>query len=333
MLAQHRCKTQQAAVVVASRDQLQAAWRPRKDDGRISAETGRSRQAEDQRARFSMVGACDKPAERRHGREQKIELREELFVLIPESGVALAKAEDFVIAEGCTPGKAGGDRRIEVPKEAGVDFRGFVRLERSVNVPGFRPKVSVEGRELCRGAREARLPRVHSTKNIRFAGVNHRPTENADADGTRSSIFRREIEQSLGEKRQVTQVPAEPANGVERRDEMKTARPVADAEGGAIACESAESRRGADRAAGVRADGCEGGALLDGSGGAAGRSAREQGRIGGLEAVAVIGVLSCDAVSKLVQVGFAGDDGARVAQACDHPGVGRCVLFMRRIKL
>ena len=102
-----------------------------------------------------------------------------------------------------------------------------------------------------------------------------------------------------------------------------------DGVGGAVAGEAAESGGDADGAAGVGADGCEGGAFLDAGGGAAGGAAGEEGGVAGLEAVAVVGVFSGDAVGELVEVGFAGEEGSGVEEALGYPGVffgGRVVL-------
>ena len=103
----------------------------------------------------------------------------------------------------------------------------------------------------------------------------------------------------------------------------------ADADGGAVADEAAERGGDADGAAGVSADGCEGGAFLHTGCGAARGAAGEQGCVAGLEAVAVVGVFAGDSVGELVEVGFAGEDGSRVEEALGDPGVfgcGRIVL-------
>ena len=103
---------------------------------------------------------------------------------------------------------------------------------------------------------------------------------------------------------------------------MIAASPVADAEGGAVTGESAKSGGCADRATCVSADGGESRAFLNGRGGTAGGTAREEACIGGLEAIAVVPIFTRDTVGELVQMSFAGDDCAGGAQAGGDPGVG-----------
>ena len=102
---------------------------------------------------------------------------------------------------------------------------------------------------------------------------------------------------------------------------LPSAFAAADAKGGAVAGESAESGGDADGAAGVGADGGEGGAFLNAGCGAAGGAAGEQGGVAGLQAVAVVGVFAGDSVGELMEVGFAGEDGACVEKALRDPGV------------
>ena len=113
---------------------------------------------------------------------------------------------------------------------------------------------------------------------------------------------------------------------------MITAPPIADAERGAVAGESAEGGGSTYGAAGVGADAGEGGAFLDGRGCAAGGASGEEGGIDGLEAVAVVAVFAGDAVGELVEMGFADDDGARASEAGGDPGVCGCVRFLDRVE-
>lgn len=146
-------------------------------------------------------------------------------------------------------------------------------------------------------------------------------------------MFGREVEECCGQQRQISQIATEPADGVERGRQVIAAGPVADAERGAVAREPAESRRASHGAAGIGPDSGESRTFLNGRCCTAGGSSRQQRGIGRLQAVSVIAIFAGDAVGKLVEVRFASDDGAGVAQARGDPGVHRWVLFMGRIKL
>ena len=88
---------------------------------------------------------------------------------------------------------------------------------------------------------------------------------------------------------------------------------------GLEADDAAEGCGDADGAAGIGANGGEGGTLLYAGGGAAGGAAGEEGCVAGLEAGAVVGVFSGDSVGELVEVGFAGEDGSAVEEALGDP--------------
>ena len=52
-----------------------------------------------------------------------------------------------------------------------------------------------------------------------------------------------------------------------------------------------------------------------------------------MQTVAVVAILAGDAVGKLMEVGLTGNNSPGVAQARRNPGVCRCDLLMRRIKV
>ena len=171
---------------------------------------------------------------------------------------------------------------------------------------------------------ELLLPCFEGVEDFGFAVVEEVVGDVADAHG---GLRRNEgdVEDGVGEGGGVAEIAEEDADGVEGLGEVISACPagfaVADAEGGAVAGEAAESGGDADGAAGVGADGDEGGAFLHAGRGAAGGAAGEQGCIARLDAVAVVGVFSGDAVGELMEVRFAGEDGAGVEKALCDPGV------------
>jgi len=279
-----------------------------------------------------VVDSREQAARGRHRCKQKIEALEKLLVVAAESNVAPAEVLNFGFAEGRAPCEAGSDGGVEFVKEASVELCGFVGLERGVDVPGFGPERRVEWLELGSGAPEANLPGIQSVAHIGLAGFEEGPGENTDADRWWRGILRGQVEERLGEEWQIAQIAAKPADGVEGLRQMVAAGPVADAEGGAVAGESAKGGGSAHGASGVGPDGGEGRAFLDGRGRTAGGAAGEDAGVGRLQAVAVVAIFAGDAVGKLVQVGFADDDDAGAAEAGGEPGVCGCVLFMGRIK-
>ncbi len=134
----------------------------------------------------------------------------------------------------------------------------------------------------------------------------------------RLRVRRRE---KTGQRRRIFKVAKEPAHGVEGFSQMRAAAPVAAADRGAITGQAAERGRDADGAAGVCADGGDGGALLHAGCRAGGRAAGERGGVAGLQAVAEFGILAGDAVGQRVEVSFAGDDRASRAELLHEPGI------------
>ena len=92
-------------------------------------------------------------------------------------------------------------------------------------------------------------------------------------------------------------------------------------DGRAIPRQSAERRRRANRAAGIRPNRGNRRTLLHTSGRAARRTASEAARIVGLHTIPVVGIFSRDAVRELVQMRLANDDRAKRAQTCREGGV------------
>jgi hypothetical protein len=97
-----------------------------------------------------------------------------------------------------------------------------------------------------------------------------------------------------------------------------------EADGRAIAWQSAERCGNADGAAGVSSDCSDSRAFLDAGCAAAGGAARQQIRVGGLQAIPEIGIFSGDTVGQGMQIGFAGDDRALHTQSFCDGGIFAC---------
>src|SRR6201999_2715403 len=96
-----------------------------------------------------------------------------------------------------------------------------------------------------------------------------------------------------------------PSQGVERSSQVPAALPgflPAESESRAVSSQPTERRRHADRAAGIGADGGNSRAFLDTGRTPARGSACELQRIARLQAVAILFVLACDAIGKLMQM-------------------------------
>src|SRR5271155_3588607 len=107
---------------------------------------------------------------------------------------------------------------------------------------------------------------------------------------------------------------------------------AAQAERGAIAGQSAERRRHTDRSSGIRANRRQRRTLLHAGSTPTGRAAGQLEWIAGLEAVAVVAVLTGDAVCQLVQVGLADNYRAGSAKLCGHFRVAACNAVLFRIE-
>lgn len=269
LFPEHRGETEQAAVVVAVGDELYAAGGRRQNDGGIASQTGGRSEAQDAGAGIGVVGSGEELSLGRDGGEEKIELLKELLVLMKKGGVAAAQVVDFDGCECCAPFEARGDEGIEFAIETGVELGSFMGLDGRVDIPGFAPEGSVQRFQFCARAGEAVAPERQDIEHFRIAGFEQRAGQDTDAV-CGGGILRGQIEERVGKQREIAKVATEPADGVEGRREVIAAVPVPGAEGGAVAGESAEGGGGADRTAGVGADGSEGRAFLDGSSGTTG---------------------------------------------------------------
>ena len=249
---------------------MQATSGAGKDNGGVSTEARGRGEAQEESARSGMVGPGHELGDWRDGREQKIESMEEQFVLLAKGRVASPQLLNLVVCERCAPFKASGNDGVEFVEETGVDLRGFVSLKRRVDVPGLGPEGRGEGLELGRGALDAVLPELHRLKDLRLAALDHRSGEHADAGDGGRGWFGRQIEEGCGEKWQVAQIVAEPADGIERGSQVIAAGPVTDAERGSVAGQPAEGSGASHGAAGIGSDGGERGTFLEGGCRAAG---------------------------------------------------------------
>ena len=102
---------------------------------------------------------------------------------------------------------------------------------------------------------------------------------------------------------------------------MVASAPVASTEGGAVADKAGEGGGDANGATGVGADGGVGGAFEDAGDGTAGGATGKRAGVAGLDAIAELGIFAGDAVGEGVEMGFADNDGAKVAQSFDEPGI------------
>lgn len=127
---------------------MQSTGRRRKNDGGVAAEACRSGKAQEERSCFGVIGTSDETAERRNGREQKIESFKKALVPAAKIVKPFAFVLQFVRRQGGAPFEASGDDGIELMIEAGVNVGCLISLDGSVNIPGLRPERRVERLQL-----------------------------------------------------------------------------------------------------------------------------------------------------------------------------------------
>ena len=174
------------------RNELNAAFGRGKDDGWISSQAGGCCETQDARAGIGMVDSGEQTTGRRYRGKQEIEFAKELLMLVTESSVTVAESLDFGFTERRAPVQTSGDGGIEFVEKAGVELRGFVGLERRVDVPCFGPERRIESFDWgASNAANALLPDVQGMAHIGLAGFDERSGENTDANCGPRGILRR----------------------------------------------------------------------------------------------------------------------------------------------
>ncbi len=336
LFAELRSEAQELAVAVVRGDELQSAIRRGKNHGGQSREADRKSEAQDMLARLALILGGIEEAHRRRRREQEIEAAKKLVHLAAKALMALAQRVDLRFANRGAKLQPGRYGRLKVVKETSVQLCRFKRLDGHVDVPCLGPERGIKRGDLCFLAKQAVSPSFERTLNRRVAVFKQGAGKDAHSKRGRGGRvlvnWGWQIEDGFGQQRRVSQISEEPADGVEGASQVCAAAPVADSVGAAISRQPAERTRNANGAASIASDGGERGAFLDGGSGPAGGSAGEAAWVGGLQAVAVVAVLSSNPIGELMQMSFAGDDGSRAFQPSSESGVLCCRWVVGRIK-
>src|SRR6266851_3357556 len=296
----------------------------KRDGGQACEAEGRG-VAEDGLAGGALICTRAQPVDRGAGKHQEIEVTQQIRDAGPKLCETLSKWSEIGGGQRVSPAESLRDCGFELVIEAAVQGRGLVRLNSGEDLYRVQPACCVELREGSPCERELLEPSVVGDEHV-FLAIRQEGQCHAADTGRRRRAGERDAEESVCDWPSVARVAKEKAERVEGGREMRRAipglRPPAfrggQAVGGTIPHQAAEGGRHADGSTGVRADGCESGALLHAGSSAAGGAASEQRRIARLEAVAIIRVLAGDAVGERMEVGFADDEGAGCTQVASH---------------
>src|ERR1019366_5244383 len=168
-LAKTRGNLSKRFIAVMRGGQLHAAMFARESDDGHASQAKRSRVTQQSYAGFGVVCTYSKSRDWGCGHRQQLKRSKQICQTPPELCMTPEQRGNLKICNLCAPHQPLADRRFEVVEVAGVDVRGFPRLNGRKNFEGAAPPVGIEGRGMQAERLQLGGRRVKGGDNLRFA--------------------------------------------------------------------------------------------------------------------------------------------------------------------